>query len=49
MSRYSLLVILSVLAVAGCNRAAVPETGLRPDQKPALAAPPSSMMTPNGY
>ena len=49
MPRCALITTLALLALAGCNRVMVPAEGSMPDQKPALSAPPPSMMTPNGY
>jgi hypothetical protein len=49
MSRIALAAILATLLLAACSRTAVPTAGAMPDQKPALASPPSSMMTPQGY
>ena len=49
MPRCALILTLAALALAGCNRVMVPASASMPDQKPALSAPPSSVMTPNGY
>ena len=49
MPRAAFLAILAALTLAGCNRAATPVEGVMPDRKPALASPPASMMTPQGY
>ena len=39
------------LSLCGCNGRTVmaPASAPPPDAKPALAAPPASMMTPHGY
>ena len=39
------------LSLCGCNGRTVmaPASAPSPDAKPALAAPPASMMTPHGY
>ncbi|MCQ8240683.1 hypothetical protein [Rhizosaccharibacter radicis] len=49
--RFAFLALLSMLGLAACASSNPPPaaTGLTPAQKPALAAPPSSLMTPPGY
>ncbi len=41
--------LLATLTLAGCSHPATPAAGSMPDRKPALSAPPGSMMTPQGY
>ncbi|WP_171033881.1 hypothetical protein [Lichenicoccus roseus] len=43
-----ILILATLAALAGCATASPPSADLSP-AKPALASPPASVMTPQGY
>ena len=45
----AILALMAAATLSGCAETAVAPGPVQADQKPALAAPPASMMTPQGY